>query len=46
MPNANRMYPRNGGTNSIYLKNAITDPAIEVGDFTVYNDFVNDPRDF
>lgn len=46
MPNANRMYPRNGDTNSIYLKNAITDPAIEVGDFTVYNDFVNDPRDF
>ncbi|WP_195539329.1 CatB-related O-acetyltransferase [Eubacterium maltosivorans] len=46
MPNANRMYPRSGDTNSIYLKNAITDPAIEVGDFTVYNDFVNDPRDF
>ncbi|WP_270506452.1 CatB-related O-acetyltransferase [Eubacterium limosum] len=46
MPNANKMYPRKGDTNSIYLKNAITTPAIEVGDFTVYNDFVNDPRNF
>ena len=24
----------------------LTDPNIEVGDFTFYNDFVNDPRDF
>ena len=46
MPNANKMYPRKGDINSIYLKNAITDPAIKVGDFTVYNDFVNDPRNF
>ena len=38
MPNANKMYPRKGDTNSIYLKNAITTPAIEVGDFTVYNE--------
>ena len=28
------------------LKNAVRNPGIEVGDFTIYNDFVRDPRDF
>jgi len=30
----------------VYLKNVITDPAITVGDYTMYNDFVNDPVGF
>lgn len=40
------IYPRSGDTQTIYLKNVITDPNIEVGEYTIYNDFVNDPRDF
>ena len=31
---------------TVYLKSVISRPTIEVGDFTIYNDFVNDPRDF
>ncbi|MDE6649358.1 MAG: CatB-related O-acetyltransferase [Muribaculaceae bacterium] len=42
----NKMYPRTGDTQTVYLKSVITRPTIEVGDFTIYNDFVNDPRDF
>lgn len=41
-----KIYPRPGDTQTIYLKNAITEPGIEVGDFTIYNDFVHDPRCF
>lgn len=41
-----KIYPRTGDTQTVYLKSVITRPTIEVGDFTVYNDFVNDPRDF
>ena len=41
-----RLYPRTGDTQTIYLKEAITDPNITVGDYTMYNDFVRDPRDF
>ena len=28
------------------MKNVITNPNIQVGDYTIYNDFVNDPREF
>lgn len=45
-PNPNIIYPRTGDTQTVYLKSVITKPTIEVGDFTIYNDFVNDPRDF
>lgn len=38
-----QIYPRRGDKETIYLKNVITDPNIEIGDFTMYNDFVNDP---
>ena len=41
-----RMYPRSNDTQTIYLKDAVTGPNIEVGDYTIYNDFVQDPRDF
>ena len=40
------MYPRLDDTWTIYLKNAITNPAISVGDYTMYHDFVHDPREF
>lgn len=40
------IYPRTGDNETIYLKNVITNPNIEVGDYTMYNDFVNDPRLF
>lgn len=40
------LFPRTGDTQTIYLKPAITNPNIQVGDFTMYNDFVHDPRDF
>ncbi|MCD8356469.1 MAG: CatB-related O-acetyltransferase [Clostridia bacterium] len=42
----NTLYPRTGDTQTIYLKNAITNPNITVGDFTMYNDFVHDPVQF
>ena len=45
-PNPNIIYPRTGDTQTVYLTSVITKPTIEVGDFTIYNDFVNDPRDF
>ena len=42
----NKLYPRTGDKETIYLKNAISNPNIIVGDFTMYNDFVNDPTLF
>lgn len=39
----NKIYPRTGDKETIYLKNVITNPNIIVGDYTMYNDFVNDP---
>lgn len=44
--NPNTLYPRTNDHETIYLKAAITDPSIEAGDFTIYNDFVHDPRQF
>lgn len=42
----NKIYPRTGDKHTVYLKSVVTRPTIEVGDFTIYNDFVNDPCDF
>lgn len=42
----NQIYPRTGDRETVYLKNVVTDPNITVGDYTMYNDFVNDPRLF
>lgn len=36
-------YPRTGDKEIVYLKEVITDPNITVGEYTFYNDFVNDP---
>ena len=41
-----KIYPRTGDMETVYLKNVITRPGIAVGDFTMYNDFRKDPRDF
>ena len=38
MANSKILYPRTGDTQTIYLKNAITDTSITVGDYTMYND--------
>ena len=42
----NKIYPRPNDKQIVYLKDVITKPNIEVGDYTIYNDFVHDPRDF
>lgn len=41
-----KIYPREGDTQTVYLNAVVADPSIEVGDYTIYNDFVNDPRQF
>lgn len=41
-----KIYPRTGDKETVYLKNVVTNPNIIVGDFTIYNDFANDPRQF
>lgn len=45
-PNTEKIYPRIKDFTTVYLKNVITNPNIIVGDFTMYNDFYNDPKDF
>lgn len=41
-----KIYPRPHDKQTVYLKDVITKDNIEVGDYTIYNDFVHDPRDF
>jgi virginiamycin A acetyltransferase len=43
---ADKTYPRTSDFETVYLKSVITDPNILVGDYTMYNDFVSDPRLF
>ena len=40
------IYPRAHDKQTVYLKSVIKGANIEVGDYTIYNDFVSDPRDF
>lgn len=40
------IYPRSKDKDTVYLKNVIQNPNITVGDYTIYNDFVRDPREF
>ena len=43
----NKIYPRTGDTQTDPILNAVVkDPSIKVGDYTIYNDFVSDPRLF
>ncbi len=44
--NPKKIYPRTDDPETVYLKNVVTNPDITVGDFTIYNDFVRDPRQF
>ena len=41
-----KIYPRSNDQQTVYLRNVITDPNIEVGAYTIYHDFAHDPRDF
>ena len=44
--NPESIYPRPHDKETVYLKNVVTGPDIEIGDYTIYNDFAHDPRDF
>ena len=35
-----KIYPRTGDKQTVYLNAVVKDPRIEVGDYTIYNDFV------
>ena len=41
-----KTYPRTNDSQTIYLNTVIRNPNITVGDYTIYNDFVNDPTLF
>ena len=41
-----KTYPRTNDYQTIYLNAIINNPNIIVGDYTIYNDFVNDPAQF
>ena len=38
-----KIYPRTGDNQTVYLNAVIKDPQIEVGDYTIYNDFIANP---
>ena len=44
--NPEKIYPRTGDRETVYLKNVVTNPNIQIGEYTMYNDFVHDPRQF
>ena len=46
MPMSTKIYPRSTDKATVYLKNVIRNPNIIVGDYTIYNDFVNEPKEF
>ena len=46
MTTKNKIYPREGDLQTVYLKEVVRNPNIEVGEYTIYNDFVNDPKEF
>ena len=39
----NKIYPRKGDTQTVYLNAVVKDPSIEIGDYTIYNDFIANP---
>lgn len=41
-----KIYPRTGDKQTVYLNAVVKDPAIIIGDYTIYNDFVADPLQF
>lgn len=44
--NPEKIYLRTNDHETVYLKSVVKNPSIIVGDFTMYNDSVNDPRQF
>lgn len=38
-----KIYPRTGDMHTVYLNAVVKDPSIEIGDYTIYNDFVSAP---
>ena len=44
-PDPSKVFPKPGETDSVYLKNVITNPRIIVGEYTIHHDF-KDPTDF
>jgi virginiamycin A acetyltransferase len=44
--NSKKIYPRTGDKQTVYLKSVVKKPNIIVGEYTMYNDFVNDPTQF
>ncbi len=42
----NKIYPRPHDKQIVYLKSVVDNPNIEIGEYTIYNDFVNEPCDF
>jgi len=44
--NSDLIYPRKNDAQTVYLKNVISNDSIQVGDYTMYNDITNDPRQF
>lgn len=41
-----KIYPRTNDRQTVYLSAVVSNPAIEVGDYTIYNDFEGDPTQF
>lgn len=41
-----KIYPRSKDRETVYLKGVVRNPNIRIGDYTMYHDFVNDPKDF
>ncbi|MDP4190501.1 MAG: CatB-related O-acetyltransferase [Bacteroidota bacterium] len=41
-----KIYPRDNDYQTVYLKMVVKNPNIIVGDYTIYNDFINDPVEF
>lgn len=44
--NEKTIYPRPHDHQIVYLKNVVSNPNIQIGDYTIYHDFVHDPKDF
>lgn len=42
----NKIYPRSKDFQTLYLKSVVKGPNIEIGDYTIYNDFEHDPVNF
>ncbi len=43
---ATEAFPRIGDRQTVYLDRVVKRPTVRVGRYTMYNDFVHDPRDF